>query len=112
MREPPRGNLREPPRGNTRETPRGDTIETPRGDTRERPIGNKKETTKPMRRRRREKQQLDCEDEFDCYRGQYCATPENVCMEELNLEFGDECDRNEGNFHRISAESNKKRVEN
>ena len=43
-------------------------------------------------------------DEFDCYRGQYCATPENVCMDELNLEFGDECERDGGNFHKISVQ--------
>ena len=103
---PPRGNTREPPRGNAREPPRGDTRETPRGKTRRTPRGNTKETKKPKRRRRREKEQMDCEDEFDCFRGQYCATPENVCMEELNLEFGDECERNGGNFHKISLKKN------
>ena len=97
LREPPRGNLREPPRGNTRETQRGDTRET-RSD--------KRETKKPKKSKRRNRPPLDCEDEFDCYRGQYCATPENVCMEELNLEFGDKCDRNEGNFHKISVKKN------
>ena len=52
-------------------------------------------------KRRRKRPQLDCDDENDCYRGQYCAADVNLCMYQGCQEFDDECERNGGNFHKI-----------
>ena len=52
-------------------------------------------------KRRRQKKQLRCDDEFDCLRGQYCATDKSLCFDEGHQQFGEECTRSGGNFHKI-----------
>jgi hypothetical protein len=65
---------------------------------RDRRIQKKKPKTRKSSRKRR---QLKCHDEFDCYRGQYCATDKSLCFDEGHQKFGEECTRNGGNFHKI-----------
>ena len=64
---------------------------------RDRRIQKKKSKTRKSRRRR----QLKCENDFDCYRGQYCATDKSLCLDEGHQQFGEECTRNGGNCHKI-----------
>jgi len=45
-------------------------------------------------KRRGPRRKQTCVDIMDCYRGQYCATDENLCMDEGCQEFDDECERN------------------
>ena len=82
-----------------KETPKRVISETPRG----RKPTNKRSImqAKCKNKRRREGPQLDCDVDFDCYHGQYCATDENLCMDKGCQEFDDECERNGGNFHKI-----------
>ena len=54
-----------------------------------------------MKKRGRRRQQLKCENEFDCYLGQYCATDKSLCFDEGHQKFGEECTRNGGNCHKI-----------
>ena len=53
------------------------------------------------RTRGRRRRQLKCENDFDCYRGQYCATDKLLCFDEGHQQFGEECTRSGGNFQKI-----------
>ena len=57
--------------------------------------------SKPKLRHRRKRLQLKCENDLDCYLGQYCATDKSLCFDEGHQKFGEECTRNGGNFHKI-----------
>ena len=53
------------------------------------------------KRKPRQRLSTSCNDDYDCLRGMYCAIDVQKCMEERNQKFGEECERNGGNFHKI-----------
>ena len=72
--------------------------ETPRG---QKPTSKRSNMqAKCKNKRTRQRPQMECDVDMDCYRGQYCATDENLCMDVGCQEFDDECERNGGNFRK------------
>ena len=50
---------------------------------------------------RRQRKQLECENDDDCRRKEYCAQEEpekGMCLVQKNLELNERCDRNGGIF--------------